>query len=75
MKTLTKNTIMSILLSIFGIEPIFQITFVDSIQHSSSISTKYRAQLSDGLHSHQALLLIENNINIFEEALKKGIIV
>lgn len=65
---------MNMLLGISGIDPILQITSIDSIQHSFSTSTKYEAQLSDGLHSHHALLPIKNNIDVAKEALKKGTI-
>lgn len=75
MAILTTDAIKNMLLGVSNIDPILQIASVDSIQHSSSTSTKYRVELSDGLHSLHALLPIENNIDVAEEALKKGTIV
>lgn len=75
MANLTTNAIASILSGISALDPCLQITSIDSIQQSCLTTIKYRVQLSDGLHSHHALLPTQYNSFVIEEALKKGSVV
>lgn len=75
MAILTTNAIADILEGISGLSPVLQVASIDSIQQAHSTLHKYRVQLSDGSHTHHALLLDQFNNLVLEEALVKGSIV
>ena len=75
MVTLTLGALADILAGTSINDPYLQVTSLHSIHQLHSTITKYRVDLSDGTHTHSALLADKYNNLIIEEALVIGTII